>query len=263
MNDFWQLYLTGAIAIWAYVTTVWLMSLALRDASIIDIFWGLGFVVLAVLWYFLADGAPPRRTVVVVLVSIWGMRLSLYLLARNWGREEDYRYQDLRNKFTSPFWLSSYFIVFLVQGLLILVISVPLLAAQTADTPAHLTWLDYFGIVLWCIGFFFEVVGDWQLMRFKAQPENRGKLLATGLWRYTRHPNYFGDATLWWGYFCIAAATGAWWTVFGPVVMTILLLKVSGVSLLEKNLKKSKPEYADYIRRTSAFIPMPPKTFPS
>ena len=259
MDDFWHLYLTGAIAVWIYVTTVWLMSLALRDASIIDIFWGLGFVILAVLWYFLADGAPPRKTLVVLLVTIWGMRLSLYLLARNWGKGEDYRYQAMRQRFGTSFWWSSYFIVFLMQGVLLLVIAAPLLAAQTAGAPPRLTWLDYLGVALWSVGFVFEVVGDWQLMRFKAQPENQGKLLTTGLWRYTRHPNYFGDATLWWGYFCIAAATGAWWTLIGPVVMTILLLKVSGVSLLERNLKKTKPGYEDYVRRTSAFIPMPPK----
>ena len=235
------------------------MSLAVRDASVIDIFWGLGFVLLAVLWYFVAEGAPARRTLMVALVTVWGMRLSLYLLARNWDKAEDYRYQAMRKRFGSSFWWSSYFIVFLMQGLLILIIAAPLLAAQTAESPVSFTWLDYVGIALWCVGFLFEVVGDWQLMRFKARPENKGKLLTTGLWRYTRHPNYFGDATLWWGYFCIAAATGAWWTVFGPIVMTVLLLKVSGVSLLEKNLKKTKPGYEAYLRRTSAFIPMPPK----
>jgi steroid 5-alpha reductase family enzyme len=150
----------------------------------------------------------------------------------------------------------SYFRVFLLQGVLLWLIGAPLLVAQTTDVW---TVFDYLGIILWAIGLTFEAVGDYQLAQFKKNPDNKGKILDSGLWKYTRHPNYFGDAVLWWGLFCFAASAGGWWTIFSPVLMTFLLMKVSGVALLEKTLVETKPQYKDYVNRTSAFFPNIPK----
>lgn len=247
------------LLILALTFLLWLVSLALRDASIVDIFWGCGFVIVA--WYdwFTVTGYAPRRLLLTVLVTIWGLRLALYLFRRNAGRGEDFRYQAMRKRIRY-FAFVSLFIVFLAQGVLIWLISLPIQIAQSAPTPAHLTWLDYLGATLWLTGLTFEAVGDWQLARFKADPANKGKVMERGLWRYTRHPNYFGDALLWWGLFLIALAVPhGWLTVISPLVMTLLLLKISGVALLEKSLSKAKPDYAAYARRTSAFIPWFPK----
>jgi steroid 5-alpha reductase family enzyme len=193
------------------------------------------------------------------VVTIWGLRLSLYILWRNWGKGEDFRYQKWREEAGGKWWWQSFFKVFLLQGLLLWVISAPLLAAQISATPARLTILDFVAIAVWAIGFFFEAVGDWQMARFKANPANKGQVLRTGVWRYTRHPNYFGDATQWWAYYLVAAAGGGFWTIFSPIIMTTLLLRVSGVALLEKSLKETKPKYKEYVETTSAFIPWFPR----
>ncbi len=259
--SFFAAYGLGALAIWAAVTVVWLVSLALRDASIVDVFWGLGFVLVAWVYWALSEGTTGREWILLALVTVWGVRLGGYILVRNWGHGEDYRYQRFRKNAGEAFWWRSYFTVFLLQGILMWVISAPLLAVQLPSRPAGLTFWDGLGVGVWLVGFVFEAGGDWQLQRFKADPENKGKLLTTGLWRYTRHPNYFGDAAQWWGFwlFAVAAPWGAL-TVVSPIVMTFLLLKVSGVALLEKGLSKSKPGYEDYVARTSAFIPWPPKS---
>jgi steroid 5-alpha reductase family enzyme len=205
------------------------------------------------------DGFGPRKLLVSALVTIWGLRLGLHILTRNWGKPEDFRYQVWRKEAGAAWWWRSFFKVFAIQGVLLWIISIPLLAAQASAAPASLTILDAAGVLVWAIGFFFEAVGDWQLTRFKSDPANKGKLLTSGVWRYTRHPNYFGDAAQWWGYYLLAAATGGWWTVYSPLIMTGLLLKVSGVALLEKTLKTTKPGYEDYVATTSSFIPMPPR----
>ena len=187
-----------------------------------------------------------------------GLRLSLYILRRNWGKPEDFRYQKWREESGKRWWWKSLFQVFLLQGLLMWLISTPLLAAHRSAAPDHLTFLDITGLVLWSVGFFFEAVGDFQLSRFRGNPANKGKVLDSGVWRYTRHPNYFGDSAQWWGYYLIAAAAGGWWTVFSPIMMTLLLLRVSGVALLEKTLE-TRPGYREYAQRTSAFIPWFPR----
>ncbi len=256
-----EILLLSATVTLAHVTAIWLLSLALRNASVIDIFWGLGFVLLASLYHVALDGWGERRVLVVTLVLIWGLRLSAYIAWRNWGKGEDFRYRRMRERSGDSFWWTSYFRVFLLQGALLWIISMPLLAAQYAREPDNFTVFDIAGTLVWAIGFFFEAIGDWQLARFKADPANEGKVMDRGLWRYTRHPNYFGDATLWWGYYIIAAGAGnGWLTVFSPVIMTALLMRVSGVSLLERTLKRTKPEYEDYTRRTSAFFPLPPRS---
>ena len=258
---FLGIYGIGALVILGFMTAIWIASLALRNSSIVDIFWGPGFVVTNWVYFALTgDGFPARKWLISVLVTIWGLRLGLYILWRNWGKGEDFRYQKWREEAGSKWWWYSFFKVFLLQGVLMWIVSTPLLAAQISPTPSSLTILDFVAILVWGIGFFFEAGGDWQLARFKADPANKGKVLSTGVWRYTRHPNYFGDATQWWGFYLVAAAaSGGFWTIFSPIVMTTLLLRVSGVTLLEKSLKDAKPGYREYIETTSAFIPWFPR----
>ncbi len=248
------LLLTFAVLL-ALVFLLWLVSLALKDASIVDIFWGLGFVVVAWTGYFNTSGFAPRKLLLTTLVTIWGVRLALYLFWRNHGKGEDYRYQAMRKRIKN-FPLLSLFIVFIFQGVLIWLISLPIQFAQTRSE--ELTAFDFIGVALWAIGLTFEAVGDWQLAHFKADPNNKGQVMNRGLWRYTRHPNYFGDALLWWGIFCFALPSG-WWMIVSPLVMMTLLLKISGVALLEKTLAKTKPQYEAYVRQTNAFLPWFPK----
>jgi steroid 5-alpha reductase family enzyme len=244
----------------AYMTAVWLVSLALRNASIVDMFWGLGFVLLAAVYFAATDGVIGRKVLIIILVAVWGLRLSLYILRRNWGQGEDYRYRAFREKAGEKFWWVSFFQVFLLQGVLLWLISAPILAAQFYDSPDEVVVTDILGPLVWGVGFIFESVGDWQLASFKADPANKGKVMQGGLWRYTRHPNYFGDTTLWWGYFVIAAGTvDGLWTVFSPVLMTVLLMRVSGVALLERAQVRTKPQYRAYIESTSAFLPWFPR----
>lgn len=250
----------GLVAILAAVTLAWLISLWKRDVSIVDIFWGLGFVGLSWLYRGLGPEADFRHQVLLVLVTVWGVRLALYLLWRNWGSGEDPRYQAMREYRGANFWWMSLLTIFCLQGVLIWIISTPLLVVHLSTGPPVWTWTDMAGLLCWSIGFFFEAVGDWQLARFKADPANRGRVMRTGLWAYTRHPNYFGDAMVWWGFFFFALSiSGGLWTVVGPVVMTILLLKVSGVALLEQTITERRPEYRDYMQKTNAFLPWFPR----
>ena len=257
-----EIYTIVALVILAYVTLIWIASLILKDASIVDIFWGAGFVLSNWVYFALTpEGFPARKWLISTLVTIWGLRLSLYILWRNWGMPEDFRYRKWRDEEGKRWWWFSFFKVFLLQGTLMWIISAPLLAAQISPAPVGLTFFDYLALLVWAIGFFFEAVGDLQMARFKANLANKGKVLNTGVWRYTRHPNYFGDATQWWGFFLIAAAaSGGFWTVFSPILMTTLLLRVSGVTLLEKTLKETKPQYREYIESTNAFVPWFPRT---
>jgi steroid 5-alpha reductase family enzyme len=241
------------------LTLAWVASLFKRDASIVDVFWGLGCVVAA--WVYALPREEPtlRGDVVLGLATLWGVRLSLYILWRNWGEGEDYRYREMREKRPGNFALRSLFTVFWFQALLLWGISMPLYQAQ-ARRPAGLTLWDGLGLALFAVGFVFEAGGDWQLARFKSDPANEGQVMDRGLWRYTRHPNYFGDAVVWWSFLCFALATPrSLWTVYSPVVMTLLLMRVSGVTLLEKNLKKSKPGYRRYAEETNAFLPWLPR----
>jgi steroid 5-alpha reductase family enzyme len=256
----WTTAFVGLGAVLALLTLVWMLSVKLRDTSIADVCWGLGFVLLSWLYCFLAPALTPRSWLVATLVTLWGTRLAAHIFRRNHGRGEDPRYQAMRAAHEQTFWWRSLFTVFWLQGTLLWFVSLPLLVAVRATQPEGLTVLDAVGVALFAIGFAFEVVGDHQLGRFKAQPENRGKVLESGLWRYTRHPNYFGDATAWWGLYVIAASTpGGWLTLLSPALMTLLLLRVSGVTLLEKGLTASKPGYQAYIARTPAFFPWFPR----
>lgn len=238
---------------------VWLASLVLEDASIVDRFWGLGFVLLAG-WYS-AHGAgwEGRSLLLLGLTAVWGIRLSAHIHARNRGKAEDPRYARWREAAGPSWWWKSLFKVFLLQAVILWLVSAPLLVGLSSPTPAAWTALDAVGSVLWLTGFLFEAVGDAQLAAFKRDPANRGRVLSSGLWRYTRHPNYFGDALVWWGLFAIAAATPYGpYAALSPALMTFLLARVSGVPLLESQLRETRPGYSDYVRRTSAFIPWPP-----
>jgi len=245
----------GAIGV--AVVGVWLLSLPLRNASIADIFWPLGFVLVAIV-SSRASGYGPRKALVGVLVAVWAVRLAVHLFLRNRGHGEDPRYRAMRRRWgESRFPVVSLLTVFLFQGALLWVVSLPVQAAFISSE--RLTWLDALGAAVWALGFVFETVGDLQLTRFRTDPANEGRVLENGLWAYTRHPNYFGNATLWWGLGLIALAAGRWWALAGPLVMTVLLLRVSGVPLLERRMKRTRPDYAAYVSRTSSFFPMPRK----
>lgn len=257
--EYYENYSIVLFIILGCMSLLWLISLQLKNSSIVDIFCGTGFVIANWVYFALTpDGFLLRKWLVSILVTVWGLRLSFYILRRNWGKHEDFRYQVWRREAGSRWWWLSFFRVFLLQGLLMWVISAPLMAAQRGAKPAHLILFDFLGITIWGIGFFFEAVGDLQLARFKVDPANKGKVMDRGVWRYTRHPNYFGDSAQWWGYYLIAAFAGGWWTIFSPILMTLFLLRVSGVVLLEKTLEK-RPGYQEYIEKTSAFLPWFPR----
>lgn len=260
MEIWWDSAARGLALVGGGAAVLWLVSLARRDAGIADTFWGLGFVLLAALYGFQTGGWPARSGLVLVLVTVWGVRLAVHIHGRNRGRPEDPRYASWRSATGPSFWWKSLFTVFLLQALLLWIVSAPLLVAQVSPRPETVTVFDVVGMAVWLLGFTFEAVGDAQLRAFRRDPANAGRVLNVGLWRYTRHPNYFGDAAVWWGYYLIAAGVpGGAWTVFSPLLMTYLLLRVSGVTLLEKGLRESRPKYADYAARTSAFFPLPPR----
>jgi steroid 5-alpha reductase family enzyme len=251
-------FITGFAAILALALITWSVSLVKRDVSIVDSVWPLLFLVVAASYAWTAPQAGPRTLLVLVLVGLWALRLAGYLTWRNWGEPEDRRYQEIRRRNEPHFALKSLYIVFGLQGTLAWIISLPLLAAIAA--PGNVTLLDCAGVALWAVGFGFESIADWQLARFRSVPANSGQVMDQGLWRYTRHPNYFGDATQWWAYYLVAAAaSGGFWTVFSSILMTLLLLRVSGVTLLEKTLTTTKPGYKEYVESTSAFIPWFPR----
>ena len=251
-------YFAALLAILAIGVLSWLFSLVRKDVSFVDSLWSLFFLVAAVVFATESSTFGFKGSLVLTLVFIWSLRLSIYITARNWGKPEDYRYQSIRANNEPGFAFKSLYIVFLLQGVLAWLIAMPLLPAISSDPT--LNWLDYVALTLWTVGFVFEAGGDYQLSRFKARGDNSDKVLDTGLWRYTRHPNYFGDFCIWWSFYLFAVASGGWWTIGSPLLMTFLLLKVSGVAMLENTIGERRPKYADYVRRTNAFFPGLPRT---
>ena len=248
------------LVIVSMMLSIWVASLIKKDASIVDLFWGVGFVVVAVSTLARIESPSLRTWLLLGVTAIWGTRLSLYLSWRNHGQPEDYRYREMRERHGDRFPLVSLVTVFLLQGAVMWIVSFPIQLGMHVPTESGPTIVMWLGCVLWSVGVFFESVGDWQLARFRANTENRGQILNTGLWRYTRHPNYFGDFCVWWGIYLIAFGDGRyWWTAIGPAIMSVFLMKFSGVGMLEKALSKSKPGFADYAARTNAFFPGPPK----
>jgi steroid 5-alpha reductase family enzyme len=252
-----QAYLWSLLAILTLSLLFWLVSLVKRDVSVVDSAWSLLFLSGLAAYIAASPAHGPRTLLIAALVAVWAVRLSTYITWRNWGEGEDRRYQAMRRKHDPGFALKSIVLVFGLQGLLAWVIALPLVAAVAGT--GSLQALDYAGVALWTLGMLFEAIGDYQLARFKAQPQNRGKVMDQGLWRYTRHPNYFGECCIWWGFYLLALAAGGWWTLLSPVIMTFLLLRVSGVTLLERDIGQRRPDYRDYVQRTSAFFPRPPR----
>jgi steroid 5-alpha reductase family enzyme len=253
-----QVYASGLAVALVMALAAWVTSIAKRDVSIVDSLWSLFFLALTLTYIASAPALAERAYLVLFVVTVWAVRLSVFITLRNWGEPEDRRYQAIRAANEPGFWFKSLYLVFGLQAILAWIISLPLLGVVLGAAP--LGPLDVAAVLLWLLGFGFEAIGDQQLTRFKADSRNQGKILDTGLWRYTRHPNYFGEACMWWAYYLFALAAGAWWTIIGPLLTTFLLLKVSGVVLLEQDLRARRPAYRDYMRRTNAFIPGLPKS---
>lgn len=249
----WSAFAFSGASLLLVAVVFWLVSLIRNDVSIVDSLWSLMFLLVTLVYTLMTDESGPRAGIVVALVAIWAIRLSVYITWRNHGQPEDYRYQEIRANNEPFFRYKSLYIVFVLQAVLAWVISMPLAAAISGQSA--IGFLDYAGVALFAVGLIFEALGDFQLSRFRGNPANTGKVLDTGLWRLTRHPNYFGNFTLWWGFFLVALSAGGWWTVISPLLMTFLLLKVSGVALLEKDIQVRRPQYESYILHTNVFFP--------
>lgn len=253
-----EMLLYSALAIFAYMVLVFLWATLIKDNSIVDIGWGMGFLVVAAVGLIIMPLPQPFHYVLAAMVGIWGIRLSGYIFGRHRNVGEDYRYAQWRKEWGKYVVPRAFFQIFMLQGMFMYVIALPIMIAM-GNSETELSWVSYIGIALWLIGFLFEAVGDWQKSKFKADPANNGKIMQSGLWRYTRHPNYFGEALLWWGIFVFVQPAGYWYvSIISPIILTFLLTKVSGVAMLEKKYKGNKA-FEDYARRTSAFIPWWPK----
>lgn len=254
------LYINNLMAVLILMFMGWLISIYRRNVTVVDSLWGMGFVLIAWLTWFQADGNAVRQLLLAVLTTVWGVRLSIFLTWRNYGKGEDPRYAQWRQTGGRWFWLTSLFKVFLLQALFLWVIALTIQAGQTSTSPPQVVLLDLLGATVWLVGFVFEAVGDWQLAKFKSNPANRGKVMKRGLWRYTRHPNYFGECLIWWGVFIIAFSDlHNWWTVISPVIVTLVLIKMTGIALTEKLIIEKRPEYLEYMKTTPAFVPWKPK----
>jgi len=258
MSDLATTMLVAAGALAGLMLAAWLLSLRLHDVSIVDPVWGLGFVLVAWIATALGGGDEGRRLVLALLTSAWGLRLAIHLAVRKLREPgEDFRYAQMRERHGSGFALRSLVTIFALQGVMLWTVSLPLQGGAGGESP--LGALDAIGAGVWALGLAFEALGDWQLARFRADPANAGAVMDAGLWRYSRHPNYFGDFTVWWGLYLIALAAGAWWSIAGPLVMSLLLIRVSGKKLLERSLRRRRPGYEAYVARTSGFFPLPPR----
>jgi steroid 5-alpha reductase family enzyme len=254
----WPIYFYSLITISLFAFLGWLISLVRKNVTHVDSMWSLFFVIAALttaVFVLFVYPAPARLLLVLACVCIWALRLFIYLTWRNWGPHEDLRYVQIRKNNQPHFWFKSLYIIFGFQAVLAWIISISLHAAIANVSP--LNWLDYLGLMLFVFGFVWETLADLQLSHFKANPNNKGKILDTGVWRYSRHPNYFGECCVWWAFYLFALAGSAWWAIISPILMTLLLLKVSGVSLLESTIVNRRPAYADYIKNTNAFFPGP------
>lgn len=249
----WGAYGLAFVAVLAVATVFWVVSLIRNDVSIVDSLWSLMFLMMLGLYMSMGHLYGARAWLLLLMVAVWAVRLSAFIAVRNHGEPEDHRYQTIRKNNEPHFRYKSLLIVFGLQAALAGMIALPLLFAASGVSP--LGWLDLVGVTLWCVGMFFEVVGDQQLKKFRSNKNNQGQVLNSGLWRLTRHPNYFGEFTLWWGFYCLALASGGWWTIISPLLMTLLLLKVSGVTLLESSIQERRPAYAEYVRNTNSFFP--------
>jgi steroid 5-alpha reductase family enzyme len=252
-----ELWLSALPVLLIAATFTWLLSLPLRNVAIVDSLWSLMLFAAGVIYGLGADPRAPRLAFILWLLVLWAARLSIYITSRSMGKGEDHRYQAIRARNEPGFKWKSLYLVFWLQALLAWIISLPLLGVFASNQPIGI--LDYLGILLWLAGFAFETAGDWQLSRFKRNPANASAVMNSGLWRYTRHPNYFGEFCVWWGFWLMALSAGAWWSAAGPLLLTFLLLRVSGVRLLESDIGNRRPQYANYVLKTNAFFPGPPR----
>lgn len=243
-----------AICVFLYMSFIFMLAWIKKDNSIVDIAWGVGFILVAILIFFLEPEFVTRHILVTALIFLWGTRLATHIAIRNKGRGEDYRYAQWRKDWGKWFFIRSLFQIYMLQGLLLLIIAYPVILINYSEEPG-ITFLDILGLIIWLYGFFFEAVGDYQLLKFKGQAKNKGKIMTQGLWKYTRHPNYFGETVMWWGIFLIALSVRNGWTaIISPLTITFLLVKVSGISMLEKKYVGNK-EFEEYAKRTRAFFP--------
>ena len=257
MNLIIEILLSGLILL-GFMVIAFLVGTIKKNNSVIDIFYGFGYVVLVWSSLILSADFALRKIILTSLVTLWGFRLAIYIVIRNWGRSEDYRYQAIRERMGNNVILKSFFRIYLFQGLIIFLVGFPELFVNVSS-HSIINWLDFFGVGLWIVGFYFESVGDYQLRKFLKKPENKGKIMAQGLWKYTQHPNYFGEVLMWWSlYLIVLNVECGVFMIFGPIIITFMIIKVSGVRLLNKRFEKDD-KYADYKKRTSAFIPWFPK----
>jgi steroid 5-alpha reductase family enzyme len=246
--------------VFVYMTVLFAVAQRLGDNSIVDIAWGLGFVLVAAATLAVLGDLGARQVLITSIVAAWGLRLALHIAVRNHGRGEDPRYAKWREEWGDSFAVRSFLQVFMLQGVLLVVVASPVIFVNAQDGGAGLRWLDFVGAAAWAFGLSWEAVSDYQLLRFKRDPANRGKVMDRGLWRFSRHPNYFGEVVLWWGIYLVAvSAEHGWLSAIGPATITFLLLRVSGVAMLER-AKANDPKYAEYRRRTSVFVPWVPRS---
>lgn len=256
MNKIIAILVINLAAVMLFEFLGWLVSLKKKNVTIADSMWGAGFIIITWLTFILGDGYLVRNVIITVPVTIWGLRLSYHITRRSIGKPEDPRYTEWRNEYGNKFPVVSLFRVFLVQGLFMWLIALSIQLAQLFPRPESLTLADYAGLGIWVIGFIIESSADRQLAHFIQDPANRGRVMRYKLWRYSRHPNYFGEATIWWGIYVICCATEyGFLTIISPMLITYTLLKITGVSLMEQTMFKGNAEYEDYKRTTSSFIP--------
>jgi len=253
-----ELFAVAAIAVFIYFFIFFLVAQFIRNNSIVDMGWGAGFILVALVCLFSQAAYVERNLLMTLLVLIWGGRLSYHIVRRNWGKPEDFRYAKWREEWGRWLVPRAFLQVFMLQGVLMLIIAYPIILVNAYPRPG-LTALDFLGLAVWIIGFYFEAVGDKQLAQFKQNPANKGHVIKTGLWKYTRHPNYFGEATMWWGIFLLGLSVPLGWSgLISPLTITGMLLFVSGVPMLEKKYKDNA-EFQAYARVTSKFFPWFPK----
>ena len=254
-----MIYLQTALVLFIYFTLVFFIGQILNNNSIVDIAWGLGFVVAAIFTFFSSGYYTLRASITIILVSLWGIRLAYHVAARNLGKPEDYRYVDMRKRWGKKFVRTkAFFNVYFLQMVFMYIISLTIITINKSNNESF-NILDFVGILVWIVGYIFEVLGDYQLKMFIKNPSNKGKLMKYGLWKYTRHPNYFGEATMWWGIFLMAlSVNGGVYTIVSPILITYLIVFISGVAMLEKKYKK-REDFREYMKETNAFFPWFPK----
>jgi steroid 5-alpha reductase family enzyme len=249
-----SLYMQSIVVVFIYMTIFFTIAQIVKKNSIVDMGWGIGFVVIAIYTLFASENYNPRSIMVTALVSVWGIRLFYHILKRNWGKTEDFRYVAMRKNWGKWVVPKAFIRVFMLQGALMLIIAYPIIMNNTSST-GNLGMLEIIGLIIWIVGFIFEALGDKQLKSFISDKKNKGHIMKQGLWKYTRHPNYFGEATMWWGIFIISISSKSGiYGIISPIIITLLLLFVSGVPMLEKHYENNK-EFQAYAKVTSRFLP--------